>query len=289
MALVSRYVLHLTRKPFSNRFFSTTAIKMAGKIAFKNGKSIPIVGLGTWKSGPGEVTQAVKAAIDTGYRHIDAALLYENEKEVGEGIQSKISEGKISREDVFVTSKLWNTFHRPDLVEASCQQSLDDLGLQYLDLYLIHNPMAWKEDCGVFPIENGKILYSDVDIVDTWKAMENLVTKGMVKSIGVSNFNSVQIQKILDNCTIAPVNNQVECHPYLNQAKLIKFCKDKGITVTAYSPFGSPDRPWAAPGDPLLLEDPMLIDIGKNYGKSPAQVIIRWMVLIYRIQKSYSV
>lgn len=131
----------------------------------------------------------------------------------------------------------------------------------------------------MFPVDkDGKTQFSDVDYVDTWKAMEALVAKKLVKSIGVSNFNSKQIQRILDVAKIKPVNNQVECHPYLNQAKLIDFCKSKDITVTAYSPLGSPDRPWAKEGEPKLLEDPKLVKLAEKYKKSVAQILLKYQV-----------
>lgn len=163
-----------------------------------------------FQSKPGEVTQAVKDAIDLGYRHIDGAHVYGNEKEVGAAIKAKIAEGVVKREDLFITSKLWNTFHRPDLVEPALKQTLADLGLDYVDLYLIHWPVGYKENGPLFPTNpDGTIALSDVDYVDTWKVMEDVLSKGLTKNIGVSNFNSEQITRLLENTRIKPVTNQV--------------------------------------------------------------------------------
>ncbi|CAH0599602.1 unnamed protein product [Chrysodeixis includens] len=248
-------------------------------VTFNNGKSIPVVGLGTWKSKPGEVTQAVKDAIDIGYRHIDCAFVYGNEKEVGEAITAKINDGTVKREELFITSKLWNTFHRPDLVKGALLKSLENLQIKYLDLYLIHWPQAYKEEAELFPTdEAGKIQFSEVDYIDTWKALEPLAGEGLVKSLGVSNFNSGQLKRLLQVASVKPVTNQIECHPYLNQRRLKDFCESHDIKITAYSPLGSPDRPWAKPEDPQLMEDPKLKAIADRLGKTVAQVLIRYQI-----------
>ncbi|EDS38466.1 aldose reductase [Culex quinquefasciatus] len=256
---------------------------MATKIPnaiFNNGKSIPMIGLGTWGSPPGQVTQAVKDAIDIGYRHIDCAHVYQNEHEVGDGVEAKIKDGTVKREDIFITSKLWNTFHRPELVEGACRNTLKNLKLDYLDLYLIHWPVGYKEGDDLFPMQpDGKtFIFSDADYVDTWKAMEKLVDDGLVKNIGLSNFNRKQVQRVLDVARIKPVTNQIENHAYLHQAKLCAFCAEKGIIVTAYSPLASPARPWVKDGDIVLLEDEKLKSIAAKHSRDPAQILIRYQI-----------
>lgn len=249
------------------------------KVKFSNGKTIPILGLGTWKSKPGEVEAAVEFAIDAGYRHIDCAAAYSNEHEVGSAIKNVISKGKVTRGDLFITSKCWNTFHRREKVLECCKKTLADLGLEYVDLYLIHWPFAYKEGDELFPFdENKKMITSDIDFMETWKGMEECLELGLTKSLGVSNFNSKQIERIFKEGTVKPVNLQVECHPYLNQSKLIEFCRANGMAVTAYSPLGSPDRPMAAPHDPILMEEPKLKEIADKHKKSIAQVLIRYQV-----------
>ena len=160
---------------------------------------------------PGEVEQAIKDAIDVGYRLFDCAHVYGNEREIGKAIADKIADGTVKREDLFVTSKLWNTFHKPELVEAGIRRSLEDFGLDYLDLYLIHWPIAYKEGPEFFPKhpDGSHISDPEVDYVDTWKAMEKLLEKGLTRSIGVSNFNSEQLVRIIESSSTVPVTNQV--------------------------------------------------------------------------------
>lgn len=248
-------------------------------LTFNDGRKVPIVGLGTWKSKPGEVTQAVKDAIACGYRHIDCAMAYGNETEVGEGINAKIADGTVKREDLFITSKLWNNSHTRKRVVEALKKSLANLKLDYLDLYLIHWPVAYKEGEDLFPQhKNGKFVYSDTDYLEAWTGMEDGFDQGLTRSIGVSNFNSQQIQRILDNCRIKPVVNQVECHPYLNQKKLVDWLAKKNILVTAYSPLGSPDSPYTKAGDPAPLKDKKLAAVAEKYKKSPAQICIKYQV-----------
>lgn len=220
----------------------------------------------------------MKCAIEAGYRHIDCAAAYCNEEEIGSALKEKLGEA-CERGELFVTSKLWNTFHHPDDVRPACLKTLKDLGLSYLDLYLIHWPTAFERGGELFPKNpDSKMRYADTPFTDTWKEMEKLVEEGLCRHIGLSNFNSKQIDKVLAIASIKPAVLQVEVHPYLTQKPLIQHCQEHGIAVTAYSPLGSPDRPWAKPGDPSLLEDPKVIEIAQKYGKSAAQVLIRFSV-----------
>lgn len=222
--------------------------KKVPNIKLNNGQEMPIFGLGTCDRAAkdGAVTIAIMDAIDSGYRHFDCAWNYMNEDEVGAGIKAKINEGVIKREDVFIVSKLWNTFHRPDLVEVGLRQSMEKLQVSYVDLYIIHFPTAFEgtgHPTERYPKDEfGKTKYANIDICDTWNAMEQLVHNGLVKSIGLSNFNSNQLERILTRCIIPPAVHQVEVHPYLSNRRLVEWCQARGINVCAYSPLNSPHR-----------------------------------------------
>ncbi|CAL8075193.1 unnamed protein product [Calicophoron daubneyi] len=250
---------------------------MVETLPLYNEQTIPALGLGTYLCPPGKAAASVQAALEAGYRHFDCAYVYENEKEIGEALEEGMKRLNIKREDIFVTSKLWCTCMRPERVRKACEKSLSDLRLSYLDLYLIHWPFAFEPCEGMFPIiKEGDTFGADYPpLLDTWKAMEQLVDDGLVRSIGVSNFNRSQIDRILENCRIRPANLQIEIHANFPNTKLVKYAQSKGLTVTAYRPLGRPDL--ATEKTNLLLQ-PWLAAIAKKHNTTPAQVLLRWLL-----------
>jgi alcohol dehydrogenase (NADP+) len=249
-------------------------------LQFKNGDKIPMIGLGTWKSKPGEVYQAILWAIEAGYRHIDCAAIYANEKEVGNAIQKAIENKWIKREELFVTSKLWNSNHRLEDVQPALRKTLSDLNLEYLDLYLIHWPVSFKPGVGLAQTREEFYTYRDVPLTQTWQGMEQCQKAGLTKHIGVSNFNIAKLKEVMKSASISPEMNQIEMHPFLPQHKLVNFCKENGMLLTAYSPLGSRDRlpRLKKDNEPSLLDHPLIKEMSNEKNVSPAQLLIAFHV-----------
>jgi len=247
---------------------------MAASTFFKlnTGARIPAVGLGTWQSAPGEVKQAVSHALKVGYKHIDCAWVYGNEDEVGQGLKEGFETANVKREDVFITTKLWCTYH--SRVAENLELSLKSLGVDYVDLYLMHwpVPMNPKGNDPKFPKlpDGSRDLDKSWSFVQTWKEMEKLLSTGKVKAIGVSNFSVKFLEELLPHATVVPAVNQIENHPYCPQQEIVDFCKAKGIHVTAYSPLGST-------GSPLFKEEAVQ-EIAKRHSVSVGTVLLSYHV-----------
>jgi alcohol dehydrogenase (NADP+) len=233
---------------------------------------MPALGFGTLIPDPAVTISATKSALEAGFRHFDCAERYLNEREVGKALQAGLAEG-ITREELFITTKLWNTNHRPERVEPACAASLDRLGLDYLDLYLIHTPFAFQPGDDQDPRDqNGNVIYDrDITLFDTWRALEDLVERGRCRAIGLSDVSLDKLVPIYEAARIKPSAVQVESHPYLPETELLEFCKEKGIVLLAFAPLGHGMKPG-------LLEDPVILAIAAQVGKTPAQVLLAWAV-----------
>ncbi|KAF2401552.1 Aldo/keto reductase [Trichodelitschia bisporula] len=242
-------------------------------IKLNTGASLPAIGLGTWQD-PDAQQDAVAAALKAGYRHIDTATVYGTEKAVGEGLKKS----GVPRSEVFITTKLWNNKHHPNDVEKALDQSLADLGTDYVDLWLIHWPVAFGRGEDKFPkTSDGKPITENIDFVDTYKAMEKCFKAGKAKAIGVSNFSHAEMERLLKETSVVPAVHQIERHPWLQQNKFVKWLHEKDIAVVAYSPFGNANPIYEGTKElGLLIQDPTLVEIGKKYGKSGAQTALAW-------------
>ena len=249
---------------------------MEQRFTLNNDYIIPIIGLGTWRLKKDMALPVIEHAIvKAGYRHIDCANIYGNETAIGTAFHQVFASGKVKREDVFVTSKLWNTEHNPKNVEQACRQTLKDLQLDYLNLYLMHWGIAFLPGNSLGQMDtNGLVKTEPVPVQDTWQAMEKLVEKGLVKNIGVANFTVPMIIDLLSYAKIKPAVNQVEIHPYHKQVALVDFCHKQKIQIVAYSPLGSSERNSA----PKPLTDELIGKFAKSHRKTPAQILIRWAV-----------
>ena len=248
--------LPLTRMPLNN-----------------GGGYMPALGFGTLIPDLTLTRTATRDALDAGFRHFDCAERYRNEREVGEALEAGLAAEGIAREDVFITTKLWNTNHRPERVEPAFDASLQRLRLEYLDLYLIHTPFAFQPGDDHDPRDqNGNVLYdSGVTLLDTWRAMESLVDRGRCRAIGLSVIGLKELLPIYESARIKPAVVQVEAHPYLPETELLEFCKEKGVVFLAFAPLGHGMKPG-------LLEDPVISAIATRVGKTPAQVLLAWAV-----------
>jgi aldehyde reductase len=234
---------------------------------------MPVLGFGTLIPDKAATITATRDALEAGFRHFDCAERYRNESEVGEALQAGLAAGGIAREDIFVTTKLWNTNHRPERVEPAFEASLSRLRLNYLDLYLIHTPFAFQPGNEQDPRDqNGNVIYDrGVNLLDTWRAMESLVDGGKCRAIGLSDITLKELLPLYKAARIKPAVVQVEAHPYLPETELLDFCREKGIVLLAFAPLGH----GISPGP---LEDPAVLAVAARVGKTPAQVLLAWAV-----------
>eukprot|EP00581_Thalassiosira_minuscula_P008325 CAMPEP_0183703360 /NCGR_PEP_ID=MMETSP0737-20130205/1118_1 /TAXON_ID=385413 /ORGANISM="Thalassiosira miniscula, Strain CCMP1093" /LENGTH=308 /DNA_ID=CAMNT_0025930091 /DNA_START=260 /DNA_END=1186 /DNA_ORIENTATION=+ len=238
---------------------------------------MPVIAYGTFRSEPGEVGKGVIEAIKAGYRHFDLAHVYGNEKEVGLAFKKAFDDGMVTRKELFITGKLWNSDHDVDIVPKAAAHSLNNLQLDYFDLYLIHFPISWKHT-GLDTPSWGASELGDTPLIDTWRAMEGLVEKGVSRSIGVSNYPMMLMHDLTTQAKIQPACNQIEAHAYYQRTSLVNYCLSRNICVTAHTPLGggaTNEQTW---GTPNPLKDPVIVEIADAHGKSPAHVLIRFLL-----------
>lgn len=240
-----------------------------------DGTAIPKAGFGTWNLTETEINNSLSAAINIGYRHIDCAAIYMNESFIGNALTEIFQTGLITRDELFITSKLWNSEHHPENVRAALLKTLTDLKLEYLDLYLIHWPVAWTHNLN-FPKKQADLIpLSELPILDTWLELEKLKNEGLIRAIGVSNFNIPKLKNLLEAGNIRPCVNQIEHHPYLQQQQLLDYCQSNGIIITGYSPLGSPST-QKGNKKIKLMDNPSILSLAKEYSSTPADILLRW-------------
>jgi alcohol dehydrogenase (NADP+) len=241
-------------------------------------ESIPAIGLGTWKIARDEVGPTIAAAIDVGYRHFDCASIYNNEKEIGAALAAAVESGAVKREEMWVSSKLWSNAHAAKHVRPALERTLKNLQLNHLDLYLIHWPVSFRADITFPKSPDQFIAPGDLPIIETWKAMEKMVKKGLCRHIGVCNFSIAKLSDLHKQATIKPYTNQIELHPYLQQPEMVRYCKENSIQLTAYSPLGSGKVPETRMEKdiPSLLTHPKIKNVATKYNATPAQILIAW-------------
>lgn len=247
-------------------------------ITLNTEQKIPVIGLGTWKTSAGNIYQAIRWSIKLGYTHFDCAPIYGNQSEIGLAIHDAINEDNMKRENLFITSKLWNDSHHPDDVIPSIKQTLKELQLDYIDLLLMHWPIAQKKGTNIPTSDNDMISLSQIPLEETWYKMEEAHQEGLCKAIGVSNFGQKNLALLIEKGNIIPALNQIECHPYLPQNELINYCHKNNIAVTAYSPLGSTDRNYKNDDEPSLFEDETLKEIATKNNISIAQLLLAWQI-----------
>ncbi len=257
-------------------------------LTLTSGRELPAVGLGTWKIAKDVATDVIQQATKVGYRHFDCACDYGNERQVGNGLNHAMEAGLVQRDDLWITSKLWNTYHRTEHVQPALQHTLDDLRLDYLDLYLVHFPIAlrfvpfeerYPPEWFFEPESDHPCMHpAAVSLHETWQAMEELVRSGLVREIGVCNVGCAMLRDLLSYAEIAPAVLQVELHPYLTQDKLLRFCRESDVVVTAFSPLGAQSYFSIGMADPIesVLKQSVIQEIAARHERTPAQIVLRW-------------
>ena len=249
-------------------------------LTFSNGDLMPALGLGTWKSAKGEIYKTIRTALEIGYRHFDCAFIYDNEREIGQAFTDALKNNEVKREDLWITSKLWNNRHRTEDAQPAIEKSLRLLQLDYLDLYLIHWPVALIRSVNYPQRAEDMISLKELPLSETWQAMIDMKEKGLTRHIGLSNFSIDKINTLKDETGVMPEALQVELQPFLQQKPLLDFAKQNNIALTGFCPLGSADRPASRiqPNEPKLFENETILAIAQQKDCTPAQVMLAWAV-----------